>query len=132
MSDDISELIQALRTPYGCESAALPTLTEAADLIESQAAEIDALQESNEYLNNRCKLDRELISDLEKENFALAANQCHEGYLDPHGHHRCCYRDEIGRYRNAIKKHLGETGFNTDDYAIDLWLQWHGQGKNDG
>jgi hypothetical protein len=33
--------------------------------------------------------------DLAQENFALAADQCHHGYSDEHGHHRCLYQDKI-------------------------------------
>lgn len=37
---------------------------------------------------------------LEEENFSLAANQCHHGYGDEYGNHRCKYQDEIA----ALKK----------------------------
>lgn len=31
----------------------------------------------------------ERIGELEREGSALAANQCHDGYGDAHGHHQC-------------------------------------------
>lgn len=36
----------------------------------------------------------DLARQLERECFALAANQCHGGYGDERGHHRCKYQDE--------------------------------------
>ena len=33
------------------------------------------------------------IARLKEENFALAANQCHAGYSDEFGNHRCRYQD---------------------------------------
>ena len=40
-----------------------------------------------------------MSTDLENENFALAANQCHDGYGDEYGNHRCRYQDEIEALR---------------------------------
>lgn len=36
---------------------------------------------------------------LEKENFALAANQCHAGYGDDYGNHRC---EKIDSLKDAL------------------------------
>ncbi|MDX9862548.1 MAG: hypothetical protein RBS99_16700 [Rhodospirillales bacterium] len=49
------------------------------------------------------------IERLRAENFALAADQCHDGYAGDHGEHRC---REIERLRKAL----------TEIEAIDL--QW--------
>jgi len=38
---------------------------------------------------------------LQQENFALAADQCHSGYGDEWGNHRCKYQDELARLRKA-------------------------------
>ena len=40
-------------------------------------------------------------SQLEAECSAFAADQCHHGYIDEYGNHRCKYHDEIARFRSA-------------------------------
>jgi hypothetical protein len=42
--------------------------------------------------------------ELETENFALAADQCHHGYGDEHGHHRCIYQDQIEDLKAEIAR----------------------------
>lgn len=39
------------------------------------------------------------IGEMEKENFALAANQCHAGYGDDYGNHRC---EKIDGLKDAL------------------------------
>ena len=42
-----------------------------------------------------CRELKKRIEELERENAQLAADQCHSGYGDPYGNHRCKYQDEI-------------------------------------
>lgn len=51
------------------------------------------------------------IGYLEKENFALAADQCHHGYAGEYGHHRCKYQDEIARLQNALSEICDGKGY---------------------
>lgn len=46
--------------------------------------------------------------ERDEELAALAASQCHGGYGDEYGNHRCFYQDEIDRLRSGIKKVLHE------------------------
>jgi hypothetical protein len=46
----------------------------------------------------------ERIKELEKENFALAADQCHAGYGDDYGHHRCRLQDHIKELEELIHR----------------------------
>jgi uncharacterized protein YhaN len=42
------------------------------------------------------------IAELEAENAALAADQCHKGYGDDRGNHRCAYQDRIADLENQL------------------------------
>jgi hypothetical protein len=48
------------------------------------------------YANALAEVER-----LSKECFALAANQCHDGYAGEHGHHRC---REVERLRGLARR----------------------------
>jgi hypothetical protein len=52
------------------------------DDVEKLRSENKNLFETNGDLAN-------MIGKLENENFALAANQCHDGYAGEYGHHMC-------------------------------------------
>lgn len=62
--------------------------------------------------------------EKEKENFSLAANQCHHGYAGEYGHHRCKYQDRIERLRAALQNIMNgiETGLmQIDTPADETW-----------
>lgn len=42
-----------------------------------------------------CQAAENRVKELEAENFALAANQCHGGYSAENGDRRCTYRDRV-------------------------------------
>lgn len=44
------------------------------------------------------------IEEFEQENSALAADQCHHGYGDEWGNHRCRYQDEIAALKAEIAR----------------------------
>lgn len=50
---------------------------------------------------------------LENENFALAANQCHQGAGDEYGNHRCGYQDQIEYWKGIVRDciEVAEVGF---------------------
>jgi hypothetical protein len=60
---------------------------------------MDNLERASRYLfpdlapNDSCMKAKALIARLHAENFALAANQCHAGYGDEYGNHRCRDQD---------------------------------------
>jgi hypothetical protein len=54
----------------------------AEDEVAKLRTEVQQLFETNGDLANA-------IGRLENENFALAANQCHDGYAGEYGHHMC-------------------------------------------
>jgi len=63
-----------------------PHYEEAADRIEALEADVVKWEEfANDMLDGKNKR----IEALEKECFALAANQSHAGYGDDYGNHRC-------------------------------------------
>lgn len=42
------------------------------------------------------------VRELERDNFALAANQCHEGYAGEHGDHMCRIADRLRAAESAL------------------------------
>lgn len=76
--------------------------------------ELENARYENNLLAQKCR-------ELEKENFHLAANQCHSGYAGEYGHHRCSEIDRLTKERDEARwevcgfHHL--TGFLAGDYA---------------
>lgn len=74
------------------------------EIVERHYAE---LQTQVDALYAEREQQAERIERLEKENFALAADQCHGGYAGEHGHHRCRELDKqaerIGELEGALK-----------------------------
>jgi len=65
-------------------------LREAADRLCSRIEALEAdVVKWEEYANDMLDGKNERIEALEKECFALAANQCNFGFGDDYGHHRC-------------------------------------------
>ena len=52
--------------------------------------------------------ERAKVERLERENFALAANQCHAGYGDDYGNHRCREIDAL-RETRCPRRRAGES-----------------------
>jgi len=74
------------------------------------------------------------VRELERDNFRLAADQCHNGYGGEHGHHRCTYQDRIAELeaenwslKKAIRKH--KESFDSDSVTTEedrqLWQSLH-------
>jgi hypothetical protein len=84
----------------------------------SERFRLTELLETANYQNN---LLAQKCRELEKENFHLAANQCHSGYAGEYGHHRCSEIDRLTKERDEARwevcgfHHL--TGFLAGDYA---------------
>jgi hypothetical protein len=55
------------------------------------------------------------IAELEAENAALAADQCHKGYGDDRGNHRCSYQDRIVELQAESKQLRERLEFFEDD-----------------
>lgn len=55
-------------------------------------------------LLTRCRELEAANAALERESFALAANQCHGGYAGEYGHHRCRYQDRIAELEQAWER----------------------------
>jgi len=62
----------------------------------------DAARKAAMNRDERTALSR--IRAMEKECFALAANQCHDGYCDDYGNHRCREVDALrAQLQTALK-----------------------------
>lgn len=74
-------------------------------LLRDAAAEIKRLREANEDWHQR-------VSLMKAEAEALAANQCHDGYGDEYGNHRCreidALRNENAQLRAERRVYRGE------------------------
>jgi hypothetical protein len=97
---------------------------------------LETAKYQNDLLAQKCR-------ELEKENFHLAANQCHAGYGGEYGHHRCAEIDRLTKERDEARKERDEarrevcgfhhlTGFLAGDYAIsrgwDCYKNYSGEG----
>jgi len=82
-------------------------LREASDRL---CARIEALEADvvkwEEYANDMLDGKNERIEALEKECFALAANQCRAGYGDDYGNHRCKHIEDLEAARDAVEEKL--------------------------
>jgi hypothetical protein len=90
--------------------------------------ELENARYENNLLAQKCR-------ELEKENFHLAANQCHSGYAGEHGHHRCSEIDRLTKERDearlevrALQKKIGDT--STMLYDWDGYYNPHSQSGN--
>lgn len=63
------------------------------DDLTDPASRLRALIDGLITQRNRADAAEAKIARLKEENFALAANQCHAGYSDEFGNHRCRYQD---------------------------------------
>lgn len=59
--------------------------------------ELENARYENNLLAQKCR-------ELEKENFHLAANQCHSGYAGEYGHHRCSEIDRLTKERDEARR----------------------------
>ncbi len=62
------------------------------------------------------------VERLEEECFALAANQCHAGYGDEGGSHRCKYQDEIATSNKIIRNLYADLSGYVSMPPIDRYL----------
>jgi hypothetical protein len=61
--------------------------------------ELENAKYQNNLLAQKCR-------ELEKENFHLAANQCHSGYAGEYGHHRCKEIDRLTEERDEARREV--------------------------
>jgi hypothetical protein len=77
------------------------------DEVHELRAEIERLKQ--ERINCPPVSESEYVKRLENENFALAANQCHDGYAGEYGHHMCREVEELKEEIEYWKDFVPET-----------------------
>ena len=58
------------------------------------------------------------------DNFSLAANQCHDGYLRENGSHRCWYQADIARLREALEYYADLGNYEDGVLGRDVTVGW--------
>jgi len=123
------ELVESLNRIYDIGQQTgwdMPSVKIAAAQLQECRSEVEELKETEKFLHDEIVATAEtwrtevarLRSEVERlteENFALAADQCHDGYAGEHGHHCCREQDtlrtQLAACREALEEVMAEFGY---------------------